>query len=260
MKNLYYIQDRWNTVLYHFLYYMICGLADIKEESKPIYFSLPIYKPNLGIEDEILELLKPDFEYVEDISGFNIINIFGTMANDENCIAEHYNIFLRNQILIKNNLQIKNTPFRYIYISRNKSSALMSNAGCFKRNIINEKELYENVLTKYNFEFIYLEDYSFKEKIKIFQEAKVIISPCGGALSMSAFANENTQIIEITTKIILNNQFIGTCRGINIKYVMYYNVDIIPECFNNSSTAVSAAYNFRIRDFEDFENFIKKYL
>jgi len=258
VENVFMIAERGKYIIFHWLYYMISGLADIPDLqnlSKPIKFTVPT--PDEEFQYETFELLKPDFEYISDTTGYNIIHLPGAQFIHHNCydkIHDYYYKFLREQILIKKNLNIETQPFRYIYISRNKSHLLKCNHNNKRRQLLNENDVYE-ILKKYNFEFIYLEDLKIKEKIKLFQEAKCIITPNGGALSFAAFAHKNTQIIELhTSNITHNDQYNNIAIVLNIPITRYTNVT------SNGTGGGCDNINICINDLLDFENFIQQYL
>jgi len=261
-ETVYFIEKRGEQFIFHWLFYMIAGLYDVKDKEKPIKFSLEI--GGYPVQYETFELLKPDFEYIQDITGYNIEHLPGAhfKPNSIDCVHDHYYNFIREQILIKNNLTINSPPFRYIYISRNNSHELKCNNGLKKRQIVNENEVYNNILKKYNFEFIYLEKLSFKEKIKLFQEAKCIVTPNGGALTFSAFANENTQIIEIHSNRIKNaDQHYNIAKVLGIKIERYTNVEFISDRnYGEGQAECWIEFAMKINDLNDFENFIIKYI
>lgn len=263
-KKVYVIEERDNTIVFHWLVYMISGLADIPDLEnleKPIKFHLPMSGDS--IQHETLDLLKPQFEYISDISDIPIVNLPGAKfeTNSVDKVYDYYYKFLRDQILIKNNLLLHSPPHRYIYISRSKSHLVYGNRYTEKkRQIVNEDEVYD-ILKKYCFEFVYLEDLCFRDKIQLFQEAKCIVSPNGGALSFTAFANQNTQIIEIHCSQVKNtDQYYNIAKVLDIPIIRYTNVDIIYDGFITDNTPCWIPFNMRVPDLKDFENFIKQYL
>jgi len=95
-----------------------------------------------------------------------------------------------------NRIRKSNTKYsKYIYISRNKASG---------RKILNENEIFKNVLDKYKFSKIYLEDLSFIDQIKIFNDAEFIISPHGAGFANLVFCKPKTKIIEIFSPNFIN--------------------------------------------------------
>ena len=92
------------------------------------------------------------------------------------------NNFYRHLFLDPNAKQTKN-----IYISRNDSK---------NRSITNEKDVV-NYLKKFDFEVYELSKISFLEQIKIFCEAKIIVSMHGAGLTNLIFCKPETTVIEI---------------------------------------------------------------
>lgn len=256
-ETVYILEDRGNKFIYHWLIFMVSGLCDIEKQNvnKPIKFHT---YSDLEIQKETFELLKPDFEFVDNISDYNQIKINGVPLLKPDLVADKYYTFLRNTILYKNNLNIIETPKRLIYISRNKSHELICNSGATKRQLINELEIY-TILKNLGFEFINLESYNFREKIKLFQEAKLIVTPNGGALTFALFANEKTKIIEIhDAKSSNEDQYYNICKKCNIEIVRYTNVTSYNKLNQVTNPVCSEEYNLLINDIEDFYNFIKK--
>lgn len=228
---LIYLDPRGGAFIFHWFILNIAGLLDFNTQPKPVKFTVDISEP---FHRETIELLKPDFEYVEakDISKYDVINYHGApLLPSQTEVEPRYYHFLREQILIKNKLNIQNVPKRRLYISRNKSHTLKCNQDCFqgniKRKLYNEEMVYE-CLEELGFEFIYLEDYSLKEKIKIFQEAEIIVTPNGGALTMALFANEKTKIIEINSHCYDNHtQYYILCKNIGLNIHRYNNTQVV---------------------------------
>ena len=89
-------------------------------------------------------------------------------------------------------------------------------------------------MKKYNIEYVQLENYSFKEKIELFNTSSLIISSHSGGLTCSIWANKNTKIVEI-----LNRGTITFCHGhyINITSILnipYYKYSKINEDRNGN--------------------------
>ena len=50
------------------------------------------------------------------------------------------------------------------------------------------------MLSKYNFEFIQLEDYNTNDKIKLFMESEVILSTHGSQFTFTLFTNKDSKL------------------------------------------------------------------
>lgn len=257
-KIIYILNDRANEFIYHWLILMISGLADIVQDSKPIYFHT---FNHLDIHKETFELLLPDFEFVKDISSFKKIYSNGpTLLNNYDIVENKYYSFLRNQLLYKNKLNISSHPFRLVYISRNKSHQLVCNKGIVKRQINNESEMYES-LKLLGFEYITLEDLSFKHKIQLFQEARVIVTPNGGALTFSLFAHDTTKIIEIhDSRSQYEDQYYNISKKCNINIIRYTNVKSVNKNNIDVIPSTSGNYSFVIPDIQHFQMFVNSEL
>lgn len=100
----------------------------------------------------------------------------------------------------------------HIYISRSDSKI---------RNILNEKELV-NELESLGFETIISSKLSVKEKIKLFSNAKVVISATGAGLISMLFCKPGTKMIEIFNEGFVVEPFydIATKIGLNYEYII----------------------------------------
>ena len=100
-------------------------------------------------------------------------------------MPKKYLEFVKSKIInaYRNNIKNKNNR---IYISRKKAP---------KRRLKNEKE-FHNLIKKYGFIRIFAEDLSFRDQVKLFNSAKILISVHGAGLSNIIFS-ENLKIIEI---------------------------------------------------------------
>ncbi|WP_394200830.1 glycosyltransferase family 61 protein [Shewanella waksmanii] len=65
-----------------------------------------------------------------------------------------------------------------------------------RRGVKNKRQL-QDLLDKYNFDILKLEDYSFAEQIGIFKEAEVIVGIHGAGLSNLVFSTSKTSVIEV---------------------------------------------------------------
>ena len=243
-----YLENRGGGFIFHWFLYNIAGLLDFTNQAKPIKFSIDISEPFHG---ETIELLKPDFEFIDpkNLNNYKIIKYHGAPLLSNNIeVDKKYYIFLRNQILFKNSLNKDATPHRKLYISRNKSHLLKANQDCFngniKRKIFKEDVVY-SILEGLGFEFIYLEDYSLKDKINLFQDASMIVTPNGGALTLALFAHEKTKLVEIHSKIYDgHDQYMILCKNIGLWFERYDNTTVV----NN---------DIYIHDGNHFRNFIQ---
>lgn len=207
-----------------------------------IEYPIKIYIKNIApFHKETFEIIKNKFELVEDLNTlteYEIVPIYGMGDMRESSDICH---FIHNLFLDYINYPI--IPKKRIYITRRLSENY--HYGVLKRFILNESEIMEK-LKKYNFEFIQLEDYNIREKIKLFMESEVILSTNSGALSFLLFCNKNTKIIEVLNKGTYgfsHDHYKEMCSFLNIPYYRYSNIQ---EDMNG---------NFNL-DFNQFEPFL----
>lgn len=143
--------------------------------------------------------------------------------------------------IVSSNLNLNQPATKNIYISRAKAK---------RRFIKNEAEVAE-LLSKYGFTTVYLEDHSFTEQVKIVAESLNIISIHGAALAMLMFAKEGTSIMELRSKSDnINNMYYILANACNLNY--YY---LACESIENTKTA----NNFDlIADIKELEESVKQ--
>jgi capsular polysaccharide biosynthesis protein len=250
-ETIFYLEGRGGMYLYHFFVYNLGGLFYILNEkyniripntlallqdkciivnspSTEIKFPIKIYMNNiLPFQREAFEIIKDKFELIENlnnIADYEIVCIYGETCQ-QNPYSDNPNIifpFLRNLFYEKCNYKL--IKGKRIFITR-KNSETQHN-GILKRYILNENDL-KNMLNKYNFEFIQLEDYNTNDKIKLFMESEVIVSSHSGSLTFLLFANINTKIIEILNKGtngFPHDHYINISNVLNLNYNRYSNI------------------------------------
>jgi hypothetical protein len=268
-QTIFYLEGRGGMFLYHFFVYNLGGLLYIlnkkyniripntsvllEDKSKivnnpttEIAFPIKIHmKDVLPFQKEAFEIIKDKFELVEDlktIPDYEIVSIYG-----ETCQQNPYgdkNIFifpfLRNLFHEKCNYQL--IKGKRIFITRKNSES--QHNGNLKRYILNEKLLI-NMLRKYNFDFIQLEDYKTHEKIKLFMESEVIVSSHSGSLTFTLFSDKKAKIIEILNKGtngFPHNHYISISNALNLNYNRYSNIN----------EDVNGNFNINVDDFENY--------
>ena len=78
----------------------------------------------------------------------------------------------------------------------NSEECVIKDSACQRRSTPNLKNIKE-LLNGFDYKFVYLEDESLINQIKLFSESDFIIAQHGAALSNIIFCNKNTVIIEI---------------------------------------------------------------
>ena len=141
------------------------------------------------------------------------------------------------------NFYLKNFSASYgsdkIYISRKNSS---------RRRLINEDELIK-VLSKNKFKIVTMENFSFKEQVKIAAGSKVMISAHGAGLTNLLWMKKKSSLIEI-------RDFDDVT--LNAYYVMCYNLGIKYNCYfakKNILHNITSHYDYEI----DLPDFVKKF-
>lgn len=263
MRTIYQIENRGDFIFFHWFMLIIPALKEVEHLQKPIYFNIQNSRKNENKYEYInatLDLLKPEYQYVDDITDNDkIIVIKEPYLLHPNYVQDKYYHFVRNNILLKNNLETKITPNRLIYISR--CNEKFPDFSTPRRQIINEDD-FKQPLINLGFEFIYLENYDLLDKIKIFQESKIIVTPNGGALTMGLFANKNIKVIEIhDDKSPNENQYYHIFKTLNIPIVRYTDVTSIDENKNIVlNPCLNYNYNLIVNDLSRLISFIKSYM
>lgn len=208
------INVRENGSLYHYAHFMCdCLFPEIVNniyKNKKIYRLKNLHQTignfnniyNNVMKSENIELSEEKFKSlnvntkvinvrkrIKDIKDFNKIRKY---------IFKRYNIINTKKnskiVLIKRDSRIN-------LINDKDLSLLNKNITTGKeRREINDIEILENILKnkyKNNFKSVFLENMSFQEQVKLFNQAHVIIAAHGAALSNMVFCKKNTLVIEV---------------------------------------------------------------
>lgn len=252
MKN-YLIKERGHPYLYHWIVLMLGGLRHIRNNDYPINICFENLH-NQGYHIESLDIIKDKYKLVK--VSTNLIENYGEEMIKDDEVSKDVYIFLRDLFLnrIEN---VEKHDHKRIYISRKKSGITNPfNNGISKREILNETVFYDFLMEK-NFSIISLEEYNFSEKINLFRNAEIIISPNSSALTFCIFCNKNTKIIEINTDIVPNaNHYKNICESLNINYNKFTKV----KTTDQYPYHINSGYNMIIdeKEFKDFINIICK--
>lgn len=222
---IYILEDCAYLYLFHWVVFMLGSLRRIpkNEDDTPvkIYLDMPkIQSYNL----ESLQIIKDAYEFVKPKNGDEIRFHKGESLIKFDLIDVKAYSFLRelfNSRIIPRPIEKR----RLIYISRNDSVASNpANQGRKIRNILNEEEI-KPLLINLGFEIICLSELSFEGKIRLFQEATMIVSPHGSGLVFSLFANTNCKIVEILPKGICDHDhYKYICEHLRIPYYRFTDV------------------------------------
>lgn len=225
-----------NYEFYHWFYYALATLFRIKDISGTVYFTGPMN--DLEFQESSLKYLKHTYIYVKEVPPEVSETIYLEQIHhtDRNTLVEKeaYH-FLRENFYFKNTFEGYKPMSRLLYISRNKAVRQ-------SRLVLNELEVYTE-LEKRGFEIIYLEDLPLDEKIKTFYEAKMIITPAGGAMALGIFMNPKAKMVEITGEtmpLVWDGCYPEIFKELGISFLQYLYTDM------------SGAYNLTIKDLNNF--------
>jgi len=266
-QTIFHLENRGGIHMYHFIFFYLAGLYYIENKlynikdndankngstfpilnkvvSKPshdVTYPIKIHMNDVKqFHREAFDILKDKFVLVEDLNSFSdyeVVNIYGgRWLKDLNIIATYIrNLFISR---IKNNSDKKN-----IFLTRKVSNQFHN--GIMKRYMRNEVDFLEK-FKKYDFEYVVLEELSFKEKIQLFMGAKNVISTHSGGLCFIIFCNKDSNIIEILNQ--------GT-RGFS--HCHYQDIASVLKLtnfkrYNNIIEDNEGNFDLNINDFEHF--------
>ncbi|NDC39264.1 MAG: glycosyltransferase family 61 protein, partial [Proteobacteria bacterium] len=103
----------------------------------------------------------------------------------------------------------KDSVHRKLYISRSKSNR--------PRQVINESDVLD-VVTRYGFEPVCLEDHSVREQVALMSTAVAIIGPHGAGVTQCMFARPRSLIVEFFAPTYINTAIMAALKILNHKY------------------------------------------
>jgi len=227
---VYQLPEYYQHIIMHWFLFAMAGLYDIPKGSN--YY----IRITEQFQHDTIPLFEPDYHYVTPGPEDEVIQIKGIDLIGGYYVSDWYYHFVRNQVLINNGLESKVDPFRLLYISRNKAHTLqwrkdLLPATTFDTRCVEQERNLLDKIEPVGFECIYLEDYPLLEKIRLFQEAKVIVGPSGGGFALNFFAHSKTQIIEI--RAACQDQYTHVCEVLKIPILVYRNVSVLSNGSNN---------------------------
>lgn len=250
---VYILENRGISWITHWFFYIIAGLKDIyKLHDTPVKIHIQgvPYAKLHSYQQETLELIKSYFEYIDDPSPYKQIAHHGTPLLKADLTPEPYYIFLKHLLDEALPYDYTKEPTRLVYISRN--------GGEQRRQIVNEDTFYK-ILQEMGFEYIRLENLSVKEKITLFREAKLIVTPNGAGLVMAHWAHPKTRIIELhDSKTSGEDHHLNTCHILNIPFIRYTNVRSVDATGNPTHPYLTGPYNLVLNDINHFRVFLDK--
>lgn len=96
----------------------------------------------------------------------------------------------------------------YIYICRGDAS---------RRRILNEAEVIK-CLKPYGFQALEMANYSIRDKIQIFSQAKVVVSLTSAGITNIVFGQPQTFLLEVMTKDYVTPYYFGIAHDLNMGY------------------------------------------
>ena len=139
------------------------------------------------------------------------------------------------------------SPFRKIYISRSLAKY---------RRIVNEPDLIA-MLESFGFEIIHAEKLSFESQVKLFNEAKVILSSHGAGLTNMLFAPSSALVIELFEPTAAHTHYW------TMAHTLGHNYDcLIGETVESDTDwgKIGSGYPDFIMDVDSLQNLLNKYL
>ncbi len=118
--------------------------------------------------------------------------------------------FIREHFLTKSRKKKRERPER-IFISR-------KNARC--RRILNEENLIE-ILEKYDFKIVMMEDLPWEEQVKTMLHAKILIGAHGAGMANMLFMPEGSAVLEMLPRRLdgtINNCYYNLASALGMKY------------------------------------------
>ncbi len=211
-------------------------LEQLKLKQNPNYFLLPSLKKKYQLESlldlKISEKRLLDGEKYKHIKCDNLLTVDHPYVFKNNPSKSIVNIptwiiqWLRKKYIKRKS--IKSDYFRKIYINREKDSILEN------RRIINNEEV-KNILKNYGFKIVSLSNYTFKDQVKIFNNAKFIVGLHGAGFANLVFSKPNTKVIELSSKYSGNVlPYLAKKCQLNYKKI----VDSRPQIFKHQDNPV----------------------
>ena len=184
-KEAIYILGAFPQNYYHWLIQMLPKLRLIENNDELNKLDIVLPQKVKGFVKESLEIVGYSDKVIfldDGVYEFDKLHMF-TRVHSGGIIYPETIEWIKNKFIKQENSPKK----RRIYISRQDTKL---------RRITNEPDI-QPILDEYGFETFLLSNYSIKDKVKIFQEAEMVIGPCGSGFTHQVFANENTVVIEI---------------------------------------------------------------
>lgn len=211
--------------LWHLILYMYVTYKYIKNNSLDIDVVYPIivYKKymdriklnNLLYKDLIFKGLNFNYSKFEEIR-----EIFkqGKYININNLYVSNELINFRSDKLIFN---FKNKILNNFGVDMNNKKENKKVTFILRKGIrsISNIDYVKNKLKDFNINYVYLENYSIKEQLKLISNSDVLIGAHGSGLTWSIFMRPKSMLIELFPSEHMNDNYVILCNITNINYV-----------------------------------------
>lgn len=231
---IYCIEEAGKGWIGHWFWYMVGALNKIPEFGKEKIKVCFLDEDWTAYQLETFEILKDKLEVLPYTPNHIYIEHHHPIHSQNGIEISHIDpsvwIFVKN-LFLSSIGDTKIEGYDRIYIRRNLSHLSQGNekdTACKnirRRQIINEDQLVER-LKDLDFKIINLEDYHTRDKIRIFNNASVILGPNGGGMCFTFMAQPRTKYIEILPAN--PHQYIDMyrdmCREFNLEFHRFSDV------------------------------------
>ena len=247
------IEESGKAFIGHWFWLMLGALKDIPEFGKEkiqLCFDderYPVYQL------ETFEILKDKIELVSNTNSSIFTKCIHpyetTNGADIPFIDPTVHHFLQN-LFLSSVEDLNVDGYEKIYIRRNKSHLSMGNAyDCTQKNIrrrqiLNEDKLVEK-LKELDFKILNLEEYHVREKVRIFNNASVILGPNGGGMVYTFACKPGTKYIEIlpSNPHQYIDQYRHVCSALNLQFHRFQDV-VKEDELDNMSVNIDSLINY----------------
>lgn len=228
---VYRIEEGGRSFITHWFVNMLAALKDVDLSEKiDVCFELDFSKESY--QKESLDILSDVINVVPNTPDAIFLPCNKSIGNKNNNAEYHKDpksyVFLRELFLSRVANDFDTTGYEKIYIRRNRSHLCEGNVfdnSVRRRQIINENELVEK-LKEFGIKSVYFEEFSVSEKIQIFNNASLVVSPQSGGMVFSLFANPGCKILEILPPDPHQycEQYSSICKALDISYTRFNDV------------------------------------
>lgn len=201
-----WIIDNWSGGYFHWFADALPRLIASFELLSNHVVLIPKEFQQFGFIIDSLDILKQKYRFIE-----NTVFVRKLLLPSHVSISGNYNIDILNQLRLKFKIKDNTNSFRKVYISRNKSQ---------KRKILNESD-FVLLLSEFNYEIVYLEEFTLIQQIELMQQTKTIIGLHGAGLTNMLFMPKNSNVVELRNlNDAHNNCYFSLASDLDMNY--YY--------------------------------------